>query len=85
MYRVVCFLMLSLAAGAAQAIEDGKELCENELDDDADGLIDAEEDECISSVEEYGFLPGPIAVGLGEDRKYLEFDVAMAIPSRASV
>jgi hypothetical protein len=63
---------------AALALEDGADLCTNELDDDADGLIDADEEECVSSVQEYGFLPGPIAVGLGEDREYLEFDVAMA-------
>lgn len=77
MRRIVVFMLLMAWIPAAVALEDGANLCTNGLDDDADGLIDADEDECVSSVQDYGFLPGPIAVGLGEDQEYLEFDVAM--------
>lgn len=71
-------VLIFLFTTTAHALEDGAEQCIGGIDDDADGLIDGEETECVSSVKAYGLLPGPIAVGIGGDRNYLEFDVAMS-------
>ncbi len=71
-------VLMVMFSSAAFALEDGVKECTDELDNDGDGRIDSAETECMSSVNAFGLLPGPIAVGIGGDRRYVEFDVPMS-------
>jgi FG-GAP repeat len=74
--RILALAPLAFASSLLAEPEIYLGQCTDTFDNDFDGLIDAQEEACKTSVDTAPFVDGPIVVGIGTERPFVTFDNA---------